>query len=346
MYNGELVTAETVFGAEVTAVTLTASFGWDGTTVSTALEGEGTETNPYVLSSGANLAYLANSVNGGEAYSGKYFVLSKNINLNFKAWTPIGKAATTPFSGIINGNDNSITGINVEGDNYLGMFGVLYSATIKNITVDGTVVGNKDTVGILAGQIQSGTTIEKVIIRGRVTSKSSASTATGGVGGIAGNTVAKGDGAINIKDCINYAEINAPFTGSNMAGGIVGATNSQLIVIENCKNYGTINATGTFAGGIVGLFRVCKVDTKVTGCYNFGDINGNLQIGGIVGGNRYVVENCYVLATAKIKGTEAKDLTLDSNASPFVAAIAGRMEGTGAKRTGGGLCDAQGNVIE
>mgnify|MGYP002558078156 FL=1 len=346
MYNGELVTAETVFGAEVTAVTLTASFGWDGTTVSTALEGEGTETNPYVLSSGANLAYLANSVNGGEAYSGKYFVLAKNINLNFKAWTPIGKATTTPFSGIINGNNNVISGINVEGDNYLGMFGVLYGATIKNLTVDGTVVGNKDTVGILAGQIQSGTTIETIIIRGRVTSKSSANTATGGVGGIAGNTVAKGDGAINIKDCINYAEINAPFTGSNMAGGIVGATNSQLIVIENCKNYGTINATGTFAGGIVGLFRVCKVDTKVTGCYNFGDINGNLQIGGIVGGNRYVVENCYVLATAKIKGTEAKDLTLDSNASPFVAAIAGRMEGAGAKRTGGGLCDAQGNVIE
>ncbi len=346
MYNGELVTAETVFGAEVTAVTLTASFGWDGTTVSTTLEGEGTETNPYVLSSGANLAYLANSVNGGEAYSGKYFVLSKNINLNFKAWTPIGKATTTPFSGIINGNNNVISGINVEGDNYLGMFGVLYGATIKNLTVDGTVVGNKDTVGILAGQIQSGTTIETIIIRGRVTSKSSANTATGGVGGIAGNTVAKGDGAINIKDCINYAEINAPFTGSNMAGGIVGATNSQLIVIENCKNYGTINATGTFAGGIVGLFRVCKVDTKVTGCYNFGDINGNLQIGGIVGGNRYVVENCYVLATAKIKGTEAKDLTLDSNASPFVAAIAGRMEGAGAKRTGGGLCDAQGNVIE
>ncbi len=346
MYNGELVTAETVFGAEVTAVTLTASFGWDGTTVSTALEGEGTETNPYVLSSGANLAYLANSVNGGEAYSGKYFVLSKNINLNFKAWTPIGKATTTPFSGIINGNNNVISGINVEGDNYLGMFGVLYGATIKNLTVDGTVVGNKDTVGILAGQIQSGTTIETIIIRGRVTSKSSANTATGGVGGITGNTVAKGDGAINIKDCINYAEINAPFTGSNMAGGIVGATNSQLIVIENCKNYGTINATGTFAGGIVGLFRVCKVDTKVNGCYNFGDINGNLQIGGIVGGNRYVVENCYVLATAKIKGTEAKDLTLDSNASPFVAAIAGRMEGAGAKRTGGGLCDAQGNVIE
>lgn len=346
MYNGELVTAETVFGAEVTAVTLTASFGWDGTTVSTALEGEGTETNPYVLSSGANLAYLANSVNGGEAYSGKYFVLSKNINLNFKAWTPIGKATTTPFSGIINGNNNVISGINVEGDNYLGMFGVLYGATIKNLAVDGTVVGNKDTVGILAGQIQSGTTIETIIIRGRVTSKSSANTATGGVGGIAGNTVAKGDGAINIKDCINYAEINAPFTGSNMAGGIVGATNSQLIVIENCKNYGTINATGTFAGGIVGLFRVCKVDTKVTGCYNFGDVNGNLQIGGIVGGNRYVVENCYVLATAKIKGTEAKDLTLDSNASPFVAAIAGRMEGAGAKRTGGGLCDAQGNVIE
>ena len=346
MYNGELVTAETVFGAEVTAVTLTASFGWDGTTVSAALEGEGTETNPYVLSSGANLAYLASSVNGGEAYSGKYFVLSKNINLNFKAWTPIGKATTTPFSGIINGNNNVISGINVEGDNYLGMFGVLYGATIKNLTVDGTVVGNKDTVGILAGQIQSGTTIETIIIRGRVTSKSSANMATGGVGGIAGNTVAKGDGAINIKDCINYAEINAPFTGSNMAGGIVGATNSQLIVIENCKNYGTINATGTFAGGIVGLFRVCKVDTKVTGCYNFGDINGNLQIGGIVGGNRYVVENCYVLATAKIKGTEAKDLTLDSNASPFVAAIAGRMEGAGAKRTGGGLCDAQGNVIE
>ena len=232
--------------------------------------------------------------------------------------------------------------MNVSGSTLLGMFGLLSGATVKNLTVNGTVVGSKGVNGILAGQIASGTTVENVTVKGSVTGGATDN------GGIAGNTLKTTDAQITVKNCVNYADVKTTNSGVATAGGIFGATavKPQLILIENCKNYGKIESADTFAGGIVGLFRLCsKLDTKITGCYNFGDITAKIQVGGIVGGNRYVVENCYVLETAKINGTEAKDLELDRSATPFVAAIAGRLEGNAAKRIGGGLCDASGNAI-
>ena len=340
--DGKLVDETTVFAADVTAITLTASFGWDGETVSESLSGEGTEEAPYLISSGADLAYLASSVNGGNNYSGKYIVLTKNVNMNFKAWTPIGKAASTPFAGIFDGKNQTISNLNVQGSTLLGMFGVLSAATVKNITVGGTVVATGGVNGILAGQIASGTTVENVTVKGSVIGGATDN------GGIAGNTLKTTDAQITISNCKNYANITTKTTSTAAAGGIFGATavKPQAIIIENCSNYGEIVSTGNFAGGIVGLFRACSgLNTKITGCYNFGNITGALQVGGIVGGNRMVVEDSYVLSTAKINGKAASEYNLDGAASPFVGAITGRLEGGVAKRTGGGLCDAKGVAI-
>ena len=302
------------------------------------LEGEGTEESPFLVKTEADLAKFAEFVNDGETLAGYYLRLENDITVS-GAFTVIG-GSKKPFSGYFDGNNKTITGVNVEGNNYLGMFAVLYKATVKNLTLEGNVIGAKGTNGLLAGQVQSGTTIENVTVKGSLTGGAAE------LGGIAGATYKNGDDIIVIKNCVNYATINAQFTGNNMAGGIVGATVSQLILIENCTNYGKVSGNGTFDGGIVGLFRQCKVDTKVTGCHNYGDITGGVQVGGIVGGNRYVVENSYVLATAKINGTEAKDLILDGEADAFIGAITGRLESADAKRIGGGLCDEDGKIIE
>ena len=64
---------------------------WDGST-RTAPTGGGTESNPYLIASGANLAYLAQQVNGGTNYQDKFFCLTEDIDLNNKNWTPIGNS--------------------------------------------------------------------------------------------------------------------------------------------------------------------------------------------------------------------------------------------------------------
>ena len=67
---------------------------WDGT-AEIWTQGGGTENNPYQISSAKNLAYLANSVNDGETYSGVYFRLTTDIDLQSLPWQPIGGAVNS-----------------------------------------------------------------------------------------------------------------------------------------------------------------------------------------------------------------------------------------------------------
>ena len=92
---------------------------------------------------------------------------------------------------------------------------------------------------------------------------------------------------------------------------------------------------------MIGLLRVVSGNNnaKVSGCYNFGNINGGVQVGGIVGGSRDKIADSFTLSTALINGTAAADLALDGTATTFIGAVAGRLEDGAASRTNGGLCD-------
>ena len=72
---------------------------WDGSVATAFAGGTGAEEDPYQISSGAELAYLASTVNSGESYEDKYFVLTKDINLNGLSWTPIANS----FSDVLFG---------------------------------------------------------------------------------------------------------------------------------------------------------------------------------------------------------------------------------------------------
>lgn len=65
---------------------------WNGSTAAAFAGGTGTAEDPYQIANGAELAYLASSVNSGETYEDKYFVLTANINLNGLPWTPIANS--------------------------------------------------------------------------------------------------------------------------------------------------------------------------------------------------------------------------------------------------------------
>lgn len=307
------------------------------------LDGEGTEENPFLVKTEADLNKFAEFVNAGETLAGYYLKLENDIVLS-GAFTQIG-SRTKVFSGVFDGNGKTISGMTLEGNTFLGMFAVLKGATVKNFTLEGIVVGERGVNGLLAGQLQTGTTVENVTVKGSVSGNGS------DVGGIAGDTVKTGDGNVVVKNCVNYAEITVTMAKPGdvgAAGGIIGATAAGLeTLVINCSNYGKVSTTSTFGGGIIGLLRVVtgNKNYKVSGCYNYGDISGAIQVGGIVGGSRDRIENSYTLSTAKINGSAAIDLVLDGEATTFIGAIAGRLETAAAMRTAGGLCDADGKPI-
>ena len=117
--------------------------------------GDGSSSKPYEIRDAQDLANLAYMVcEGGEDYSGKYFVMTKDITLNtglvnadctdrntgdFQVWTPIGKYgfwSDKKFKGNFNGNSHTIYGLFIEAkDNFNGLFGVIDGGTIRNLTI-------------------------------------------------------------------------------------------------------------------------------------------------------------------------------------------------------------------
>ena len=60
---------------------------WDGS-ASPWTNGTGTETDPYLIESAQNLAWICNQVGSGYNYANKYFKLTTDINLASIPWTP------------------------------------------------------------------------------------------------------------------------------------------------------------------------------------------------------------------------------------------------------------------
>lgn len=193
-------------------------------------EGEGTAANPYKIQNVDDLKKLAEKVNGGEAYEGKHFQLTANIDLKNEEWTPIG-TENNFFQGTFDGDGHQITNLTITGGSYVGLFGYVKNATIRNCNVTGTVTGDQY-VGGISGYTSENCEVSSCYVRGTVSGNKY-------VGGIVG----KGVGAI--KNCYALADVSA----GDFAGGIVGYT--YALTIENCYYSGKVSSSWR-AGGIAG----------------------------------------------------------------------------------------------
>lgn len=131
---------------------------WVGTIAEKFAGGTGTVADPYRISTGAELAWLAAQVNDGNDFSTKTVTLTNNIDLNNKAWTPIGNSDSV-FAGTFDGNGHTISGlyINITGSYYpakkgrlyQGLFGCVEDGTVQNLIVTGSVtIGNEKSVNV------------------------------------------------------------------------------------------------------------------------------------------------------------------------------------------------------
>lgn len=127
---------------------------WDGT-ADTEWAGEGTQANPYLITSAAELAGLAsktfNAISTStdvpvapsatetiyNAYTGKHFKLMADIDLDNKEWLPIGRHGMR-FNGVFDGNKHVVKNLKITTNYYgMGLFGAIGgSVVIKNLGIE------------------------------------------------------------------------------------------------------------------------------------------------------------------------------------------------------------------
>ncbi len=229
--------------------------------VSTSLSGSGSNNNPYLIQSASDLRYLADKVNSGIDFSGKYFKQTQNIVINsgsydtpaFKSqelWIPIGNSDFNIFRGIYDGNHYTISGIYLsdnedyygDNDSFLGLFGHIgKKSEIKNLELTNCLMtfdNDNACVGAIVGcandELNTFSVANCHLSNSLIYSKYAAS-------GVVGDTWWTKYG--EVSNCSNSAYIQG-----NYVGGIINMSGEEMEV-HNCLNDGHLK--GTFVGGIM-----------------------------------------------------------------------------------------------
>ena len=304
-FNGEVINNGTITGG-VFNNTVSGSGTITGGIFNTPMTGSGTENDPYQISTADQLKLFRDKVNSSKTSDETKIcvVLTADIDLKNEAWTPIGIGKDTrkedlPYSGTFDGNGHTISGLNVNyGDKNGGLFCHVKSATIKNLTVAGSVTYSSGD-GIVYGGIvgcANSSTIENCTNRCTVTG-------TWYAGGIVGWSVDS-----DIIGCANFGNISSPFRSGGICGKITGQVDAYGIdaTIRDCYNVGMVS--GKYAGGITGQSDSGNIDILIANCYNVGSLHGSNDRGEIIGdplsaSSLTTIDNCYYLPTGNSAST-------------------------------------------
>lgn len=249
---------------------------WDGNVAASYYTlGRGTEEEPYIITRCSEMAKLAQEVKEGHSFRGIYFRLAANLNFNSHNFLPIG-SLDRPFSAVLNGSGKNIIGLNIKGDEYIGLLGYTEQATIRNLTISNSSISGAKYVGAFAGHVVA-TVFDNCFSDVAIISGSY-------IGGIAGS--AKNS---EISNCAHLEQTIGNENSSHI-GGLVGETENTRVI--NSFNRGMIWGWDC-VGGLVGY---SGAGSKIQNCYNkasFPKFYYASSVGGIVGYNCGRIENCY-----------------------------------------------------
>lgn len=271
---------------------------WDGTVAEGFASGMGTETDPFVIETAAQLAFFANSVNSGTSYEGQFICLGASIKLNegtpspendsgYVKWVSIGTSKKR-FMGTFDGKGYVVAGV--------------YDKPLF-----GAVQGNIKNLGVVYSYVYNGGIVDAVLRDGapdmpEISNCYFAEGTVVGAGGIA-NSVS----GAKIDNCYNWGTV---ICEADWCGGIVGFANFSYVT--NCYNGGTVKGESVL-GGIIGNFAT----GQVSGCLNEGDVIGTFQSGGIIGNS---MDGIYyrLVNAGKVTGKKSGAILVEmSNANPL-----------------------------
>ena len=281
------------------------------------------ENGVYLIAKPCHLAWFRDYVNGtivdeggvaGTTHPSASAMLTADIDLKnychaaedgkeLLSWIPIGYVNNS-WSGNMDGQGHTISHLYIKtAQNFVGLFGYTYGATIQDLIFDYAKVENVSTTntktaytGILAGYAYGAlshikgikTTNNCTVIGQQITGgivgyakinlencdNHSSVKGTDNVGGIAGSSIER-----NIRRSTNYGTVE---NNNTSIGGIIGYAYGTSI--EDCANYGKISSTGWYTGGIAGQ---TEANCSIQNVFSYGDVtnnkNTNLYSGIIIG---------------------------------------------------------------
>ena len=296
---------------------------WDGSIATDFALGRGTASDPYLISNGAELAYLAQRVNSGRSFFGDYIKLTNDIWLNdtsdweswdentapSNSWTAIGTPDNC-FEGHFDGGGYAVHGvyINKPETDYQGLFGyATYASELSTISNLGLVESYIKGCNYVGGVVGYNYDNQLYYYDGFITDCYNTGSVSGNdyVGGVVGFT-----DSVPVTDCYNTGSVS----GKREVGGVVGHSQVEYgqngsvtdcyntgsvsgndyvggVVghsldgpVTDCYNTGSVNGMGNCVGGVVGYTEGYKFNVDVTDCYNTGSVNGmGSCVGGVVG---------------------------------------------------------------
>lgn len=260
------------------------------------LEGEGTETNPFKVSSIEDLVAMSKTAEREEtavAYDGKYFELT--TDLNFKSSKSYIDAQRTDMGdvnkdGKIESLINELTtgngfipigleywnGDNSTGGSFNGNFnGMNHSIINLYIGKENCIV---DQLGLF------GNSNKGIVVRNLNMVSVDISTSNNGyyAGAIVGYCSAlEGDMISIVENC----SVTGTIIGENTVGGLIGMMAPDTdVFIRDCRNYANVTAAVECAGGIIGQIW-SDYQAVIENCENYGEISCEKYgyVGGIGG---------------------------------------------------------------
>lgn len=278
-----------------------AAGAWADTVDPVKPSGTGTEGDPYLIATPANLLWVGQNAltnADGQPIRRAHYKLTADLDMSTVCGDGVGHwqamfTDSQPFAGVFDGDGHTISHLySHKTGEYLGLFRYLGECTIKDLTLADVDFSGTYTVGGLTAYCKqvndNGANVSGVRVTGSI--------ATSGtrIGAIVGNG-AHG----TFTNCVNEATLTCGNNGSNFIGGIIGQGQYGTLTLQGCINKGTINASEGYAAGII-----CQVgqEATITDCLNLGTINAATNFGynvaGIVGcvqasGLDVTIDHCF-----------------------------------------------------
>lgn len=314
------------YAGKLTDAVLTADTPWVYPSLAVSeFEGDGTEANPYKISSLDHLILLSDKVNSNQEnpqqyynnvvyrnYLGKHFELTRDIDMSGYRFDPIGRTYYYRFAGIFDGKGHTIKGLDVDGGTsyYSGLFGQCDTVSVlKNIVLDSPKVVSQGSAaaGLVAwtqGSVSDITVINPTINNTKQVAAGVAGVAVGSVANcnVSGGTIygagyvggVAGEVHGGIRNCA-VANTRIYNSGAGVpAGGVLGnlldADGENLSFMGMVASYNQSDEQQL--GGVAGLVqRVTLRKSFASGVVNN---NGNdAEVGGVAGILTGRLEDCY-----------------------------------------------------
>ncbi len=260
---------------------------WSTPIVVRTLAHKGTADDPYLISTKADLINIKKNL-----YA--CYKLINDIDLQNEEWVPIGDNSSQ-FTGTFDGNGYKISNVNINrsSSDYVGFFGFINKATIKNLELNNVnIIGNKY-VGALVGYVYgSFSTINNCFITGMGQVRGSSY-----VGGMIGSIEYNNTSGTCIKKCSSQVDV---INSGILTGGLIGCCADTSASIEDSCSTGNVFSSRYYVGGLIGDLR-----SGLNKCFATGNVTGSYNVGGLVGtyfnSSNYSISNCY--ATGNVSAT-------------------------------------------